>query len=179
MLSIFFFPSRLDPVLNGGQGDEDAVIAPEVPGGGLVGQTILGYQPDGQILNAAGVVTLGQGQIGQIGGEVEVAVAAVMPREGDNEVDGAAQAGVAQVVQSARGDGVASGTAAAARATTGFIVAAFAFDTRFRKVLDGGNALGDIGDVFAWSEHGSILHTQTPLYLHFTSSGPDSAHSSC
>ena len=70
MVSIFFFPGRLDPVLDGGAGDEDAVVAPEVPGGRLVGQAVLGDQADGQILDAAGVLALGPGQVGQVGGEV-------------------------------------------------------------------------------------------------------------
>ena len=91
----FFFPGGLDPVLDGGPGDEDAVVAPEVPGSGLVGQTVLGHDADGAILDAARVLALGPGQVGGVGGEVVVAVWAVMPGEGDDEVDGAASAGVA------------------------------------------------------------------------------------
>ena len=53
---IFFFPGGLDPVLDGGKGDEDAVVTPEVPGGGLVGKTIFGNQADGEILDAAGLI---------------------------------------------------------------------------------------------------------------------------
>src|SRR5215469_10071186 len=168
MRSTFFFPGGLDPVLDGGPGDEDAVVTPEVPAGGLIGQAVLGHQADGQILDAAGVVAPGQGQVGQLGGEVEVAVTAVMAGEGDNEVDGAAGTRVAQVVQATRRNGVTAGAKAAAGATAGLVVAAAAFDTGLGKVLDGGNALGDVGDVLAWSEHGCALLTQAPLYLHFT-----------
>jgi hypothetical protein len=86
MLSTFFFPSRLDPVLDGGVGDEDAVVTPEVPTGGFVGQTVLGHQADSQLLNTAGVMALGQGQIGHVDGKVTTAVAAVMFGVADNEV---------------------------------------------------------------------------------------------
>jgi hypothetical protein len=55
MQFIFFFPSRLDPILDGGKGDEDTVVAPQVPTGGLVGQTIFGHQTNSQLLNTAGV----------------------------------------------------------------------------------------------------------------------------
>src|SRR5947199_5498540 len=140
MVSIFFFPGRLDPVLDGGPGDEDPVVAPQVPLRRLVGQFILGDEPDGQILDAPGVVAPGVGQVGQVGGEEEVAVRAVMPGEGDDDVDGSAGARVAQVVQRAGGGGVAAGTSAAARAAAGLVVAAASFDTRLGEVLDAGDA---------------------------------------
>src|SRR5262245_58494993 len=163
MLARFFPPGGLDPVLDGGKGDEDSVIAPEVPTGGLVGQSVLGDQSDGQILDSAGVVALGQGQVGQVGGEVEVAAGAVMPREADDQVDGASGAAVAQVVQSARGAGVASRTAAAVRAKAGGVVAAAPFDAGLGQVLDAADALGGVGDVFSWSEHGPSLLANAPL----------------
>jgi hypothetical protein len=139
MPSLFFFPGRLNPVLDGSPGDEDAVVAPQVPTGGPIGQAILGDQVDGQILDTAGAQALGQGQVGGVGGKEEVAVAAVMPGEGDHEVERAARARVTQIVQGALSDGVASGTAATVWATTGLIVAAAAFEARLGKVLDRGN----------------------------------------
>ena len=66
------------------------MVAPEVPGGGLVGQAVLGDQADGQVLDAAGVVALGPGQVGEVDGEVAVAVGAVMLGVSDEQVDGAA-----------------------------------------------------------------------------------------
>jgi hypothetical protein len=53
-----FFPSRLDPVLDGGVGDEDAVVTPEKPTGVAVGQAIFGDQTDGPLLDAASVLTV-------------------------------------------------------------------------------------------------------------------------
>jgi hypothetical protein len=100
-----FFPRGLDPVLDGGVGDEDAVVAPPVPAGGLVGQAVLGHQADGQPLDAAGVQALGQSQVGQIDAEVATAAGAAMPGVADDKIDGAAGAGVAQVVRGGRIDG--------------------------------------------------------------------------
>src|SRR5262245_64365030 len=102
MLSTFFSPGGLDPVLDGGKGDEDAVVAPQVPGSGLVGQAVLGDQADGQVLDPAGVLALGPGQIGQLSPEEAVAVGAVVLGESDQQVDGVARTQVAQVVQGAR-----------------------------------------------------------------------------
>src|SRR5829696_3713001 len=98
MDSTFFPPGRLDPVLDGGVGDEDAVVAPQVPAGGLVRQAVLGDQADGQSLAAAGVQALGQSQVGQIGAEVAIAVGAAVLGVGDDKIDGAVRARVAQVV---------------------------------------------------------------------------------
>ena len=55
------------------------------------------------------------------------------------------------------------------RASAGRIIAATAFEAWLGKILDGSDALGDIGDVFAWSKHDSALQTELPPYLHFTS----------
>jgi hypothetical protein len=55
MLSTFFFPSCLDPVLDSGIRDEDAVVTPEVPTGIAVGQAIFDDETDGPLLDAASV----------------------------------------------------------------------------------------------------------------------------
>src|ERR1041385_5395776 len=171
MVSIFFFPGGLDPVLDGGPRDEDPVVAPQVPLGHLVRQAVLGDEPDSQGLDAARVQALGPGQGGGIGGEEEGAAGAMMPGEGDDEIDGAAGAWVAEVVQGARGDGVASGTDATAGAAPGLVVAAALFDPGLGEILDAGDPLGRVGDIFTGSVHGCALHSQLPPYPHFTSAG--------
>ena len=85
---------------------------------------------------------------------------------GDNKIDRTAQVGVAQVVQSARGDGVAAGAATAQPATASPVIAASTFDTRLGKIFDPGNALGDVGDVFAWTSHSSpSLRNCPPIFI--------------
>src|SRR5262249_7633642 len=160
MVSIFFFPGGLDPVLDGGPRDEDPVVAPQVPLRCLVGQPVLGHEPDGQVLDLACVQALGPAQIGQVGREEEVTVEAVMPGEGDNESDWAAGPWVTEVVQGARSDGVASSTGTTAWAAAGLVVAASLFDSRLGEILAMGDPLGCIGDIFAGCVHGCDLHTQ-------------------
>src|SRR5262249_56682155 len=91
MASSFFSPGGLDPVLDGGEGDEDPVVAPQVPLGRLVRQPALGDEPDGQVLDAAGVAALGPGPGGQLGRGEEVTVGGVMAGEGGAEGDRAAR----------------------------------------------------------------------------------------
>ena len=94
------------------------------------------------------------------------------PRQGDDQIDGAACPWVAEVVQGAPGDGVASGSGATARAAPGLAVAAALFDSGLGKVLDAGNPPGRVGYIFAGPVHGCDLLTQLPPYLHVTSAGP-------
>ena len=139
------------------------MVTPQVPRGGLVGQAILGHQADGQFLNAAGVVALGPGQIGEVDGEVAVAVGAVMLGVSDEQVDGVAGAWVAQVVQGTGVGAVAAGAVATVGATAGGVVAATAFDTGLGQIRGTGDAFGDVGDVLAGTEHGGTLRKRPPL----------------
>src|SRR5438034_279011 len=116
MLSTFFFPSRFDPVLDGGVGDEDAVVTPEVPTGVAVGQAIFCDKTDGALLDAAGVQAVGQSQIRDVTGEAAPAVEAAMAGESDDQVKGAVRAGVAEVMQGARAHGIATGAVTTAGA---------------------------------------------------------------
>jgi hypothetical protein len=176
MLPIFFFPGGLDPVLDGGVGDEDAVVAPQVPTGSLVGQAVFGHQTDSHPLDAAGVQALGQGQVRQVDAEAATAVGAAMLGVGDNKVDRAARVGVAQIVQGARGDGVTAAAATTEPTTASRVVAASRFDTRLGKILDPGNALGDVGDVLAWTGHGSPSVRNCPPIFILRTRAPDSGH---
>jgi len=152
------------------------VVTPEVPTGGLVGQTVLGHQADRQVLDAAGVQAFGPGQVGEIDAEVAITVGAVMFGVADHQIDRTARARIAQVVHGARGHSVASRAATAATATAGRVVAASAFDTRLGKILDAGNALGDVGDILAWIRHGSSSVRNGPLLFILRLCSPGSVH---
>src|SRR3954447_14473957 len=110
MVSTFFPPGRLDPVLDGGVGDENAVVTPEVPGSSPVGQPVLDDQTDSPLLDAAGVQTLGQGQVGQVDGETTATAEAAMPGKGNNHIDRLLGPRVAKVMQGPTGHGVTTGT---------------------------------------------------------------------
>src|SRR5262245_64000478 len=94
----------------------------------------------------------------------------------DNQIDRASRVGVAQVMQGARGDGVAARPAAAQPATASRVVTAPMFDARLGKILDPGNALGDVRDVLAWTSHGSSSLRNCPPTFILRPRAPNSAH---
>jgi len=155
MAAPHFFPRRLDPVLDGGEGDEDAVVAPQVPAGVAVGHAVLDHQAHGHALDAERVEALGQRQGGDVGGEAAAAGAAAVTRERDDQIDGASVARVAEIVKGAGGQRVASGSARATRARSGEEDGAALLDMRLGEVFDAGDAFGHIRDVLAWPAHRS------------------------
>jgi hypothetical protein len=85
MRACAFFSPGLDPVLDRGKGDKDAVVAPQVPTRWAVGQAVLDHNPHRQIDHAVRVVTARWRQISEIGVEVLAAFRTVMLRIGDHE----------------------------------------------------------------------------------------------
>jgi hypothetical protein len=148
-----FSPRRLDPVLDGGVGDEDAVVTPQVPTGGLVGQAIFSDQADGPLLDALSVAAIRQSQIGKITGEARAAAEAAMPREGNDQIDGAIGPSIPEVVEGPGAHGVAAGTLATARARSPRAVAAAPLQAWLGQVFDPADAFGDIRNIVPWSSH--------------------------
>src|SRR3954470_11220147 len=118
-----FFPPGLDPVLDRGEGDEHAVVAPQGPLGGAVRQGVLDHQPDGGVDDPAGVVAAGAGQAGHVGVEVLAAPGAEVLGVEHDEVAGPTREGVAEVVEGAAGGAVPVGAVAASRAGPAAVVA--------------------------------------------------------
>jgi hypothetical protein len=69
MRARLFFPSGLDPILNRGPGDEDPVVAPQVPTGCAIRQSVFDDHANGRLLDAVGIVALRQRQVGHVGVE--------------------------------------------------------------------------------------------------------------
>jgi hypothetical protein len=153
MLATFFFPSRLDPVLDRGVGDKDSIIAPEVPTGSLVGQAIFGDEPDGPLLDTTSVPAVRQSQVRNITGEAATAAEAAMARESDNQVNRAISPSITEVVEGTASRGVASGAMATARAGARRAVATAPLNARLGQVFNTRDALGDIRDIFPWTSH--------------------------
>jgi len=93
-----FFPRRLDPVLNRGERHKDPMISPEVPAGRPIGQAILDHQTHRPLLNAMGVMTIGQSQIVCLRGEAPLARSAPVLGVCQVNVQRPLAAGVAQIV---------------------------------------------------------------------------------
>jgi hypothetical protein len=99
MRACAFFSPRLDPVLDRGKGDKDAVVAPEVPTRRPVGQTVFDHQPYRQINHAVGVLSAGWRQIREVGVKVLATLRTVVLRIGDDEIAWTPEVEIAQVVQ--------------------------------------------------------------------------------
>jgi hypothetical protein len=152
-----FFPPGLDPVLDRGGGDERAMIPPEAPTGGLIRESVLDDEADRRGDDASGVVAAGSGQVGAVGVEVFAALRAKVLGVGQDQVTGPPGDGIAEVVEGPLEDPVTVGTVATTRAGPPPEVAAALAESGLGKVLDAGNALGGVGQVFSGSGHGAGL----------------------
>src|SRR5258708_24261273 len=118
-----FFPRRLDPVLDRCKRDEDAMVAPEVPGGSAVRQAILHHASHGSRHNAVGVMTIGHGQIQHVGVEVMVAVPEIVLGIGHVQIARTPANGVAEFVQRALASAQTRGATVTQRTTLTRIIA--------------------------------------------------------
>jgi len=168
MRARFFFPGGLDPVLNRGPRDEDAMVAPEVPTRRAIRQPVLDDQADGRLLHQMGIVALGEGQVRHVGVEAASAVGAEMLGVGDHDVDRPAGADVAQIVKGPPGRIAARSRPAAPRALAAAVVPTPRLDMRGRKILDPRDPFGNIGDIVAWLTHNSLLLTNPLSWERFT-----------
>ena len=156
MLSTFFFPSRLDPVLDGGVGHEDAVLTPQVPTGDLVGQAVFGDETDGPLLDPAGIVAVRQSQVRNVTGEAAATAETAMAGESDNQVNGVVGPSIPEVMKGPGSDSIAAGTMATTWAGSRRPVATTPLKARLGEVFDTGDALGGIGGVLS-GPHGGLL----------------------
>jgi len=129
------------------------VIAPQVPTGDLVGQAVFGDETDGPLLDPAGIVAVGQSQVGNVTGEAAATAEAAMAGESDNQVNGVVGPSITEVMEGTSADGIAAGTVATARAGSSRPVATAPLDARLGQVFDTRDALGDIRDIFPWTSH--------------------------
>jgi hypothetical protein len=133
------------------------MIPPEAPAGGLVGQAVLDDETDGQSHDPFGVMTAGGGQVATVGVEVLTAGGAVVLGVGQDDVTWPRGGEVAEVVECAWEDAVAIGTVAAARARPPPIVAAALAGLGLGQILDAGDPLGGIRQVFSGAWQGVVL----------------------
>jgi hypothetical protein len=118
--------------LDGGERDKDAVITPQMPAGGLIGQAVLDDESYGQGNNAVGVARSGQSVFGSVRSEEFLAAGAMVLRI--IQMDGAGPTGnqVAQIMQDARVHGLPKGTLATAWTRAVFKIPAAPNDLRLR-----------------------------------------------
>jgi hypothetical protein len=157
MRARFFFPGGLDPVLNRGPGDEDPVVAPQVPTGRSIRQSVFDDHAYGRLLHAMGIVALRQRQVGHVGVEGASAAGAPVFGVGNHDVDRAAGAGVAEIMEGPGSHVTARRRVSAARTGATPRVTAAAFEMRGRQVLHPRDPFGGIRDIVAWPIHNVLL----------------------
>jgi hypothetical protein len=140
MRSAAFFPPGLHPVLDGGEGDEDPVVAPEVPTGGLIGEAVLHHQPDSQGHDPMGVVGPGRGQVGHVGGKEAAAPGAVVLGVGEVDLAGSLPHRVAEIMQGADEDPIPRARLAAFRTRPMLVISTAGDALRGREHLGIGDA---------------------------------------
>jgi len=143
--------------LDSGERDKDAVVAPQMPTGGLIGQAVLDDESHGQGDDAMGIMGPRHGVVGHVCVEVFAAVGAAML--GIHEVNVARAPGnqISHVVK----DSFAS-TAAETRLATGGTmpmaeVAAAMNDFGFRQIFGSRDTFRSIRQILSWARHSNAL----------------------
>src|SRR2546428_441205 len=155
-----FFSPRLDPVLDRGKRDKDAVVAPEVPARWPVGQAVLDHEPYRQINHAVGVLTAGWRQIRQVSLEVLLTLRTIMLRIRDHEIPRTPQVEIPQVVQRPLELLVPIGLVTTTRTRLARVGATGRDDLWRWQVGNCGNPFGGIGSIRTWTEHGFVLRAR-------------------
>jgi len=150
-----FFPRGLDPVLDRRPGDKDAVVTPQMPTRGPIGEAVLNDQSHGRPLDPEGVMGLGQGQVGRVGKEASPARRTPMLGLPEDEVDGTTVSGIAEVVEAAVCDAVAACGVATRRAATARIIATVSLQSRRGEVFGVSDPLRNIRHIVTRWAHGS------------------------
>jgi hypothetical protein len=151
-----FFPG-LDPVLNGGERDEHAVITPQMPTRRLVGQAVRDDESHGQGNDAVGEMGLGQGVVRRIRVEESVALGAAVLRVAEFEIAGFPRHEVARIVETTSAGAISKTRFAAPGAREMRVVAAASNDLGFEQIYGACDPLGGVWRILAGAEHDDAL----------------------
>src|SRR5262249_16446688 len=123
MRACAFFSPSLDPVLDRGKRDKDAVVSPEVPTRRPVGQAVLDHKPYRSINHAVGGLTPRGRQIRQVSVKILLTFRTVMLRIRDHEIARTPPIEIPQVVQRPLGLLVPIGRVTTARTWLPLVIA--------------------------------------------------------
>src|ERR671925_1264258 len=160
MRACAFFSPSLDPVLNRGEGDKDAVVAPEVPAGGTVGQAVLDHEPHGEVHHAVGVLTAGWCQIGEVRAKVLATLRTVMLGIGHQQIPRTPHVEIPQIMERPMSLLVPIGRVTTTRARLPDVVATVRDDLGLWQVCGCGDPGAWVGAVLTWTEHRVALLAQ-------------------
>src|SRR5690349_18188777 len=148
-----FFPPSLDPVLDRGKRDRDAVVAPEGPTRGPVAQALFDHQPYRQIHHAVGVLRAGWRQITEVGMKGLATLRTVMLGIGHQQIPWAPQIEIPQIMQCPMRLLVPIGRVTTTWARLPEVVATVEDDLGLGQVCGGGDPGAGVGAVLPWTEH--------------------------
>src|SRR5215475_12981543 len=155
-----FVPPSLDPVLDGGKRDKDAVVAPEVPTRGPVGQAVFDHQPYRQIHHAVGVLSAGWRQVREVGAKVLATRRTVMLGIGHQQIPRTPHIEIPHIMERPLRLLVSIGRVTTTRARLPEVVATVGDDLGLWQVCGGGDPGAGVGAVLTWTEHRVALLVQ-------------------
>src|SRR5882724_9427939 len=160
MRACAFFSPSLHPVLHGGEGDEDAVVSPQVPTCRAVGQAILDHDPHGQVNHPVGVLTAGWREIRQVSVEVFMAFRTGVLRIHDDEIPRTPQVEIPEVVQRSLERLIPIGLVTTTRTGLARVGATGKDNLWRRQVYNGCHPFGGIGSIRSRTAHGCVLRAR-------------------
>src|SRR5215475_5812746 len=160
MRACAFFSPSLDPVLNRGEGDKDAVVAPQVPTRWAVGHAVLNHEPHRQIDHAVGILTARGRQIGEVGTKVLATLSTVMLGIGHQQITRTPHVEIPQVMERPMRLLVPIGRVPTTRARLSEVIAAVGDNLGLGQVFGGCDPGAGVGSVLTWTEHRIALLAQ-------------------
>jgi hypothetical protein len=143
--------------LDGGVGNKNSVVAPEVPAGGLIGQAVLHDEPHGQGNDAMRVVGFGQGIVGHVRVEVFATARATMLRVYEVNIVRPTRNQVAHVVQDASACSAAETRLVATRTGAMREVPGAMNDLGLGQIFGSRDAFRGIGQILSGARHSKAL----------------------
>jgi hypothetical protein len=160
MRACAFFSPSLDPVLNRGEGDKDAVVAPQVPTRWAVGHAVLNHEPHRQIDHAVGILTARGRQIGEVGTKVLATLRTVMLGIGHQQIPRTPYVEIPQIMERPMSLLVPIGRVTTTRTRVPYVVTTVRDDLGLGQVCGCGDPGAGVGSVLTWTEHRIALLAQ-------------------
>ena len=129
----------------------------QVPACRSIRQSVFDDHAYGRRVHAVGITALRQRQVGHVGVEGASAAGATVLGVGNHDVDRAAGAGIAEIMEGPGCHVTARRRASAARTGATPRVTSASLEMRGRQVLHPRDPFGGIRDIVAWPIHNSLL----------------------
>src|SRR5262245_2054594 len=153
MRACAFFSPSLDPILDGGKGHKDPVVAPQVPTRWAVGQTVFDHEADRQIDHPVGILTARWGQSREVGAKVLATLRTVMRGIGHQQSARTPHVEIPQVMECPMGLLVPRGRVTTTRARLPEVIATVGDKLGLWQVFGCGDPGAGVGSVLTWTEH--------------------------